>query len=144
MHLEIPLESPWVTSGERNKGGIRVEGKLELRRSVSAKTAPPAPPAWVKRGVLHCAAKAIKTTIVLPGDQFAGLAAPMAPHLQFAIAIGGGAETALRGTFNGSSMRKTLATIAENGAADTLVIVQGTLLGNQLDAAGISAQLKPR
>ena len=80
---------------------------------------------------------------MLPGDQFAGLAAPMAPHLQFAIAIGGGAETALRGTFNGSSMRKTLATIAKNGAVDTLVILQGTLLSNRLDAAGISAQVKP-
>jgi hypothetical protein len=88
---------------------------------------------------LKLTAKAIKATLVVSPDQLAEFTAPAgnAP-VPFVIQVG---EHRVTGTFNAKSLRRACAMAAEGiGKA---VIVQGTLEGDTLDAAGISVSVPP-
>lgn len=91
---------------------------------------------------LRLTARTIKATAVVPAEQLAAVqpAGVTGPQTAFAIAIGDG--THIRGAFNSKTLRRALAAIAELGADNVAVVVQGNLIGDRLEAAGISAQPK--
>lgn len=111
----------------------------EMRRAAMA--------ASLKDGALHCTARSIKATIVLPVDQFVGISPLNGQRMPFSIAIGDGGHK-VSGHFTGKGFRRVLAAIAEHGPENIVVIAEGNLVGNQLasgqpdSAAGISAQIK--
>ena len=112
-----------------------------MLRAVRAPPVEPvqAGPAPIKLGTLQLAAKSLKVTVVLTPAQLAGLDVPSGPHLRFAITVDGRRVT---GQFNAKTLRRAVATIAEHGPENVAVIVQGTLVGDRIEAAGISAQIK--
>jgi hypothetical protein len=90
-----------------------------------------------KETVMRLTAKSLKVTAVLDVDQVAALEPPMGSKTApFEITVEGRTVT---GTFNAKSVRKA---VAAANAGDVVVIVQGKLVGDILEEAGIVAQPK--
>jgi hypothetical protein len=112
----------------------------------TAKTLPPTvvmPPPSIRdsRGRLNLSGGAINVKLVLDPAQLAELSVPngAAPQ-RFRIAAGGHHVT---GQLNPKGLRKALALLAEHGAENIVVLIQGKLeAGDVLTEAGLTAQLK--
>jgi hypothetical protein len=83
--------------------------------------------------------KALKVAVVVDPAVLAGLEVPHRPQTPFTVEVGG---RVLKGSLNSKTLRRTIATIAERGVDGVAVLVQGRLVGERLDEAGIAAQPK--
>ncbi len=100
----------------------------------------PPPPVWDRKGRLLVSAKALKVTTVLDPAVLAGLAVPNgSARTEFVLDVGGRKVT---GAFNSKSLRRAAAAIAEHGPEGVTIMVQGRLVGDALEDAGIVAQPK--
>jgi hypothetical protein len=98
----------------------------------------PPEPASLRKGVLALSARSLKTTVVVPAAQLARfVVAPGTPHVGFTVDVNG---RTVAGQFNAKTLRRVVTAIAEHGPESVAVIVQGNLVGERLDAAGITAQ----
>ena len=102
-------------------------------------------PATGKRGSesaswLPSNARSLKVTAVLPPEALLGLVVPNGePRFRLAAAAGGGTYTC---DLNAKGVRRAIAAVREHGAENVVAIVQGKLVGNAIEEAGLSAQPK--
>jgi len=61
------------------------------------------------------------------------------PRFRLAVAAGGGTYTC---DLNAKGVRRAIAAVREHGAENVVAIVQGKLVGNAIEEAGLSAQPK--
>lgn len=113
--------------------------RAALMAKLAHAAVPPRQP-WTGDGPLPLSAKSLKCTVVLDPAQLVGIMVPNGTsRVPFAINIG---SRAITGEFNAKSLRRAVAAIAEHGADAIAVVVQGKLAGNQIEEAGIAAQVK--
>jgi hypothetical protein len=86
-------------------------------------------------------ARKLKVTIPLDPSQFAGppIADTAPSRTVLSITIDG---TALTADIATKSLRKAVKTVADNGADKVAVILQGSLVDNRIEEAGLVVQLK--
>jgi hypothetical protein len=90
------------------------------------------------QGVLKLTARSLKITLVVPAAQLAGVVVPNGqPQIAFAVDVSG---RTVSGQFNAKTLRRVVAAIAEHGLENVAVIVQGSLVGERIESAGITAQ----
>ena len=89
---------------------------------------------------LQLLAKSLKCTVVLDPAALAGVVVPNGQaKFQVTIQVGG---KMLRAELNSKSVRRCVTTINETGPDAVAVIVQGKLVGEVIEEAGIAATPK--
>jgi hypothetical protein len=87
-------------------------------------------------------ARALKVTVVLDPAEVAQIVAPDGkPRVAIAIRL---PDRRVSADLHAKSVRRALATIAEHGPDGVSVVVQGKLVGDTIEEAGIMAQPKVR
>jgi hypothetical protein len=89
---------------------------------------------------LRLIGKALKVTAVVDPAVLAGLVVP-AGSAQTPVAVEAGGR-AVKARLNSKTLRRAIAVIAEHGVDRVAVVVQGRLVGERLEEAGIIAQPK--
>jgi hypothetical protein len=88
---------------------------------------------------LRLTAKAIKTTLVLAPEELLTAARSLPEGQRVPVRIDA-AGRRLTASLNAKSVRKVLATIKESGPDGVAVILQGKLVGDAIEEAGLVAQ----
>jgi hypothetical protein len=87
---------------------------------------------------LDLSAKTVKVTVVIPPDQLFGVVVPNgASKVDFRVSVG---DRRLTGSFNAKSLRRAAAAAAEHGPEGCACVVQGKLVGEVVEEAGIICQ----
>jgi hypothetical protein len=87
-------------------------------------------------------ARALKVTVVFDPAEVAQIVAPDGkPRVAITIRL---PDRRVSADLNAKSVRRALATIAEHGPDGVSVVVQGKLVGDIIEEAGIMAQPKVR
>ena len=89
---------------------------------------------------LRLIGKALKVTVVVDPAVLPGLVVP-AGSAQTPVAVEAGGR-AVKTRLNSKTFRRAIAAIAEHGVDRVAVVVQGRLVGERLEEAGIIAQPK--
>lgn len=106
------------------------------RRPIAVRKAPPPPPAQ-EPVTMTIQVKALKVTAVVPPDQLK----PVPPGAEVVLAIEAGEAMTATARLNARSYRQALAAIAELGAGNVAVVVQGKMIKpGIIEAAGITVQ----
>jgi hypothetical protein len=103
---------------------------LSLPRTAINHPRPGAPALSVKR---------LKVTAMLDATELAALAVPTTSRLDLRIAL---PDRALSADIAAKSLRKAQSAIAEHGADNIALILQGHLIGDTIAEAGLVAQIK--
>ena len=83
-------------------------------------------------------AKSIKATVVLDAAALLDVTVPNGSGpVPFVITVG---DQSVKGQFNAKTLRRAVTAVREAGAENVAVVVNGRLLGNRLEEAGIVAQ----
>jgi hypothetical protein len=91
-------------------------------------------------GAPTLSAKRLKITVVLDAAELNALAAPVgASRLDLKVNL---PDRSLVASIATKSLRKAQATIAEHGAGNIALVLQGHLVGNVVAEAGLVAQVK--
>jgi hypothetical protein len=91
---------------------------------------------------VNLAAKAIKATLSIDAARVHSIVVPEGSGpVPFVITVAG---TQVRGQFNPKTLRRAVATVRLEGADNVGVMIQGQLVGDRLEGAGIVAQARRR
>lgn len=90
--------------------------------------------------LISLSAKAIKVTLVVDPQGLVGVVVPNGiARVPFAVTVAG--NRVVRGQFNAKSARRAIAMLAEHGIDNVAVIIQGKLVGNEIEEAGIAVNV---
>jgi hypothetical protein len=94
-----------------------------------------------EKPLISLSARAIKVTLVVDPQRLVGVVVPNGvARVPFAVAVAG--NRVIRGQFNAKSARRAIAMLAEHGIDNVAVIIQGKLVGNEIEEAGIAVNVK--
>ena len=92
---------------------------------------------------IRTTARNLKASCALAPPPFAALkiAELTGARTPLSVAVGG---RTIRADLNTKSLKRALVTLAEHGADSTVLVLQGVLVGDRLDEAGLSAQVRAK